>query len=204
MLLSALAYLHEAPPARPDIVYIMADDLGYGDLGCYGQSKTPTPNIDQLAEEGMAFQQFYAASPVCAPTRYSLLTGRHQGHAAIRGNKELGGFKPNDTEGQTAMPLSETTLSELLKANGYSTAIVGKWGVGSPQKDAHPEDHGFDFSYTYLCQRRAHNLYPVYLWRGRQPDLLMNPVFAAHQKLDAPLESEEAYWARYGGANYAP
>lgn len=182
----------------------MADDLGYHDFGCYGQTKIPTTHIDQLANEGIRFTQFYAASPVCAPTRCSLLTGRHQGHAAIRGNKEYGGFGPNDAEGQTPLPLSEHTLPEFLKSKGYSTAIVGKWGVGSPRKDERPEDHGFDFSYTYLCQRRAHNYYPAYLWRGYQPDLLKNGVFSAHQKLDVPLSSEQEYWKQYRGVDYAP
>ena len=98
MLTLALTLLPTPPP--PNIVYIMADDLGYAELGCYGQQKIPTPNIDRLASEGMRFTRFYAPSPVCAPTRASVLTGKHQGHAAIRGNKETGGFGPNDPEGQ--------------------------------------------------------------------------------------------------------
>lgn len=191
-------------PTKPTIVYVMADDLGYGDVGCFGQTKIPTPNIDRLAQEGMRLKQYYSASPVCAPTRYSLMTGRHQGFATIRGNKENGGFGPNDTEGQTSFPLSEATLPEFLKKQGYATALVGKWGIGSPRKDEHPEDHGFDFFYGYLCQRRAHNLYPAYLWKGRQPDLLSNHVFSAHQKIDAPLANEKDYWRAYQGADYAP
>jgi arylsulfatase A-like enzyme len=191
-------------PVKPTIIYVMADDLGYGDIGCFGQTKIPTPNIDRLAREGMRLTQYYSASPVCAPTRYSLMTGKHQGLATIRGNKENGGFSPNDPEGQAPFPLSETTLPEFLKRQGYATALVGKWGIGSPRKDEHPEDHGFDFFYGYLCQRRAHNLYPAYLWKGRQPDLLANPVFSAHQRIDAPLANENAYWQRYQGADYAP
>ncbi|MBS1720285.1 MAG: arylsulfatase [Armatimonadetes bacterium] len=202
MLACALTLL--LAPSKPNIVYIMADDLGYGDIGCFGQTKIPTPNIDRLASEGMRLTQYYSASPVCAPTRYSLMTGRHQGVATIRGNKENGGFGPNDPEGQAAFPITERTLPEFLRSQGYSTALVGKWGIGSPRKDEHPEDHGFDFFYGYLCQRRAHNLYPAYLWRGRQPDLLSNPVFSAHQKIDAPLASEADYWRRYQGADYAP
>ena len=182
----------------------MADDLGYGDIGCFGQTKIPTPNIDRLAQEGMRLKQYYSASPVCAPTRYSLMTGRHQGVAAIRGNRENGGFGPNDTEGQASFPLAETTLPEFLKKQGYATALVGKWGIGSPRKDEHPEDHGFDFFYGYLCQRRAHNLYPAYLWKGRQPDLLANKVFSAHQRIDAPLATEKDYWTAYQGADFAP
>ncbi|MBL8066102.1 MAG: arylsulfatase [Chthonomonadaceae bacterium] len=191
-------------PAKPSIVYVMADDLGYGDVGCFGQTKIPTPHIDRLAQEGMRLTQYYSASPVCAPTRYSLMTGKHQGNAAIRGNKENGGFGPNDPEGQTPFPLSEKTLPEFLKKQGYATALVGKWGIGSPRKDEHPEDHGFDFFYGYLCQRRAHNLYPAYLWKGRQPDLLSNQVFSAHQKIEAPLANEADYWRSYQGSDYAP
>jgi arylsulfatase A len=197
-----LAVIEPVPP--PSIVYVMADDLGYGDLGCFGQTKIPTPNIDQLAREGMRMTQFYSASPVCAPTRYSLMTGKHQGHAAIRGNKERGGFGPNEPEGQTSIALSERTLAEFLQEKGYATALVGKWGIGSPLKNEHPEDHGFDFFYGYLCQRRAHNLYPAYLWKGRQPDLLKNPVFAAHQRIEAPLESDEAYLKHFQGTEYGP
>lgn len=192
------------PPAPPTIVYIMADDLGYGDLGCFGQTKIPTPHVDRLASEGMRLTQYYSAAPVCAPTRYSLMTGKHQGHATIRGNKENGGFGPNDEEGQAAFPTTELTLAEFLRKQGYATALVGKWGIGSPRKDEHPLDHGFDFFYGYLCQRRAHNLFPAYLWRNRQPDLLANGVFSAHQKIAAPLAEEQQYWQRYAGQDYAP
>ncbi len=189
---------------RPNIVYIMADDLGYGELGCYGQKLIPTPNIDQLAREGAILMRFYAPSPVCAPTRASLLTGKHQGHATIRGNKEVGGFGPNDAEGQFPLPKSETTVAEVLKRAGYATALVGKWGLGGPQLGQSPLDHGFDRFYGYLCQRRAHNYYPPYLWSDRQPDLLGNPVFNAHQKIAEPLATEDEYYTRYTGPQFAP
>lgn len=189
----------------PNIVYIMADDLGYGELGCYGQEKIPTPNVDRLAREGMKMTRFYSASPVCAPTRYSLLTGKHQGVAAIRGNKEQGGFGANDKEGQFPIPASETTIAEMLKGKGYATAIVGKWGLGGPAPAEHPLNHGFDTFYGYLCQRRSHNFYPTYLWSDFQPDLLAgNRVFNPHQRIQEPLPSAEDYDARFGGATYAP
>ena len=189
----------------PNIVYIMADDLGYGELGCYGQQKIPTPNIDRLAKEGVKFTRFYSPSPVCAPTRYSLMTGRHQGHANIRGNTEKGGFGPNDPEGQFPIPKTDTTIAEVLKKAGYQTGIVGKWGLGGPEPGETPMDHGFDFFYGYLCQRRAHNYYPPYLWKNHQVDLLMgNRPFNAHQKINAPLDSDEAYRERFAGADYAP
>lgn len=188
----------------PNIVYIMADDLGYREVGCFGQKKIPTPNIDRLAAEGAIMTRYYAASPVCAPTRYSLLTGKHQGHAAIRGNKEQGGFGPNDREGQMPMPASEVLLSEVLKAAGYRTGIVGKWGLGGSSPGQNPRDHGFDFFYGYLCQRRAHNYYPPYLWNGYDVDLLGNPVYSAHQKIAKPLASEDDYYREFGGPGYAP
>lgn len=192
-----------ATVSRPNIVYIMADDLGYGELGCYGQKKVPTPNLDRLASEGIRMTRAYAGSPVCAPTRYSLLTGKHQGHAAIRGNKEQGGFGPNDKEGQTPISAPETTLAEVLHRTGYRTGIVGKWALGGTGIGQSPLDHGFESFYGYLCQRRAHNFYPPYLWRDRDPDLLGNPVFSAHQKVDLPLASESDYETRYGGPAYS-
>lgn len=198
------ALLHQATVAqKPNIVYIMADDLGYGEVGCYGQEKIPTPNIDRLAAEGVKFTQGYASSPVCAPSRASLLTGKNQGHAVIRGNKEQGDFSPNGVEGQFPMPASEKTIAELLKENGYRTGIVGKWGLGGPNPGETPMDHGFDRFYGYLCQRRSHTFYPPYLWSNHQPDLLDNPVYNAHQKIDAALPSEDDYYARYGGKTYS-
>lgn len=187
----------------PNIVYIMADDLGYGELGCFGQEKIPTPHIDRLAKEGMKLTRSYSASPVCAPTRYSLLTGKHQGNAAIRGNKERGGFGPNDPEGQTPLAESEVTIAELLKKRGYRTGLVGKWGLGSPDPKEHPLNHGFDTFYGYLCQRRAHSFYPAALWRNHEVDLLDNPVYPAHQKIAEPLATEEEYEQRFGGKTYS-
>lgn len=194
-----------AAAAKPNIVYIMCDDMGFGELGCYGQEKIPTPNIDRLASQGVKMTRFYTASPVCAPTRCSLLTGKHQGHAAIRGNVEKGGFGPTDPEGQMDLPKTETTIAEVLHQGGYRTGLVGKWGLGGPNPEGHPLSHGFDMFYGFICQRRAHNYYPPYLWSNYQVDLLPgNPVFSAHQKIAAPLESEEEYRRRYAGQTYAP
>lgn len=193
------------PVARPNIVYIMADDLGFGEVGCFGQTKVPTPNIDRLAAEGAKMTRFYTASPVCAPTRCSLMTGKHQGHAAIRGNKEKGGFGPNDPEGQMDLPAGETTIAEVLRRGGYRTGLVGKWGLGGPNPEGHPLNHGFDFFYGYICQRRAHNYYPTYLWNGFQPDILPgNAGINPHQKITAPLATEDAYYRQFGGQTYAP
>lgn len=204
MPLALLAAALLAPPTRPNIVYVMADDLGYGEVGCFGQKLIPTPNIDRLADQGIRLTRFYSPSPVCAPTRASVLTGKHQGHAAIRGNKEQGGFGPNDPEGQFPLPKSERTIAELLRKAGYATAIVGKWGLGGTGAGENPLDHGFDRFYGYLCQRRAHNYYPPYLWSDRQPDLLGNPVYDAHQKIAAPLATEAEYYERYTGPTWSP
>ncbi|MFN3683533.1 MAG: arylsulfatase [Fimbriimonadaceae bacterium] len=204
MLPGLLATAAPAPPPV-NIVCILADDLGYGELGCYGQQHVPTPNIDRLAREGIRFTRFYAASPVCAPTRCSLLTGKHQGHAAVRGNKERGAFDVRGLEGQFPLPRSERTIAGVLRRAGYATALVGKWGLGSPLPGQRPNDHGFDRFYGLLCQRRAHDHYPAYLWSDFDVDPLPgNVVRNAHQRLSSPLESEDEYYERYGGGTYAP
>src|SRR6056297_3535693 len=146
--------------SKPNIIYIMADDLGYADLGCYGQEIIQTPNIDKLADQGIRFTQHYAASTVCAPSRCGLMTGMHMGHAEVRGNKEV------DPSGQ--MPLSDSTITvaEMLKKAGYSTALIGKWGLGVENTSGEPNKQGFDLYYGILDQILAHNLYPEYLLRN--------------------------------------
>ncbi|MEM1135311.1 MAG: arylsulfatase [Bacteroidota bacterium] len=153
-------------PTLPNIIYILADDLGYGDLSCYGQTNFKTPNIDKLAAEGMLFTQHYSGSTVCAPSRSALMTGLHTGHTFIRGNKEV---KP---EGQ--YPLADTifTLPELLKQQGYVTGAFGKWGLGYPGSEGDPLNQGFDTFFGYNCQRLAHHYYPYYLWDNNQKYML--------------------------------
>jgi len=146
----------------PNVIFIMADDLGYGDLGCYGQTGFSTPNIDKLAEEGILFTQHYSGSTVCAPSRSSLLTGMHTGHTYIRGNKEV------FPEGQHALPDSIFTIAELFKSRGYVTAIFGKWGLGFPGSEGDPLNQGFDFFTGYNCQRMGHNYFPEYLWYNHE------------------------------------
>jgi len=148
----------------PNIIYIMADDLGYGDLGCYGQKIIKTPNIDKLAEEGMRFTDHYAGSTVCAPSRCCLMTGLHSGHAWIRGNARIP-LRPSDA-----------TVAELLKQAGYTTGIIGKWGLGEPETTGIPNRQGFDYWFGYLNQRHAHNYYPEYLWRNEEKFELKNEV----------------------------
>lgn len=149
----------------PNIIFIMADDLGYGDLSCYGQNKFSTPNIDALATEGMRFTQFYSGSTVCAPTRSTIMTGQHTGHTRVRGNgrkfgEEHIGLKPEDV-----------TIAEVLKDAGYTTGIVGKWGLGAEGTNAVPTRKGFDFFYGFLDQHNAHFFYPPYLWKNETKEL---------------------------------
>lgn len=150
----------------PNIIYIIADDLGYGDLSCYGQKHFQTPNIDRLAEEGMRFTQHYAGTTVCAPSRSVLMTGLHTGHTPIRGNKE---WQP---EGQWPLPDSAYTMAEMLKTAGYVTGAFGKWGLGFVDTEGAPHRQGFDRFYGYNCQRLAHNYYPAHLWNNEEKIIL--------------------------------
>jgi len=147
---------------KPNIIFILADDLGYGDLGCYGQQKIATPNLDRMAADGMRFTDHYAGSTVCAPSRCALMTGLHTGHCYVRGNREA---KPM---GQTPIPPEIVTVAELLKEAGYVTALIGKWGLGGPGSTGVPNKQGFDYFYGYLCQRHAHNYYPEFLFRNEE------------------------------------
>lgn len=150
----------------PNIVFILADDLGYGDLSCYGQQKFSTPNIDRLAQQGMLFRQHYSGCTVSAPSRASLMTGLHTGHTFIRGNRE---WKP---EGQYPMEASAYTIAEMLKTKGYITGAFGKWGLGYIDTEGDPNAQGFDLFYGYNCQGLAHNYYPDHLWNNHEKILL--------------------------------
>jgi len=149
---------------KPNIIYILADDLGYGDLGCYGQQTISTPQIDKMASEGIRFTNHYAGSTVCAPSRCTLMTGRDTGHARVRGNANVP-LRPEDT-----------TVAELLKNAGYSTALIGKWGLGEAGSTGTPSRQGFDYFFGYLNQIRAHNSYPDYLWRNEEKVALDNKI----------------------------
>jgi arylsulfatase A-like enzyme len=150
----------ELQQTAPNIIYILADDLGYGDLGSYGQDKFTTPHLDQLAMGGIRFTRHYSGSTVCAPSRSVLMTGLHTGHTPIRGNQEV---KP---EGQWPLPASAHTLAEGLKEVGYVTGAFGKWGLGYPGSEGDPVNQGFDRFFGYNCQRYAHRYYPEYLWEN--------------------------------------
>jgi len=156
--------------AKPNIVFILADDLGYGDLGCFGQDKIRTPNIDRLAAEGMRFTQFYAGASVCAPSRCVLMTGKHGGRCRVRGNAPIA-----QRLKQSLMP-EDITVAKLLQQAGYATALVGKWGLGDADTPGHPLQQGFDFFFGYLDQIHAHMFYPEWLWRNRDKVMLPNEV----------------------------
>lgn len=151
---------------KPNIVYILADDLGYGDLGFTGQEYIATPNIDKLAAEGMFFTAHYSGSTVCAPSRSTLVSGLHTGHAPVRGNYEI------QPEGQYPLPDSVFTVFESLKASGYTTGAFGKWGLGYPGSEGDPNNQGVDVFYGYNCQRMGHNYYPYHLWHNQDSVIL--------------------------------
>ncbi len=186
---------------KPNIIYIYADDLGYGEIGPYGQKKIKTPNLDRMAAEGMRFTRHYTSSPVCAPARSMLLTGRHGGHSFIRGNYELGGFKDEEEGGQMPLPEGTKTIAGVLKEAGYQTAAVGKWGLGGPGSSGHPNRQGFDYFYGYLDQKQAHNYYPTHLWENGQKDELNNTFIEVHRKMDPA--SGDAGFDYYKGKDYS-
>jgi arylsulfatase A len=163
-----MVFIQTKPAARrpPNIVFIVADDLGYGDISCYGQQRFTTPNIDRLATEGMKFTQAYAGTAVCSPSRSSFFTGQHTGHTPVRGNLAV---KP---EGQYPLPDSSVIIPQVLKQAGYATGCFGKWGLGGPGTSGDPLNKGFDEFFGYNSQTLAHNYYPYYLWHNREKVML--------------------------------
>jgi len=155
-------------PPRPNVVLILADDLGWGEPGCYGQRKIPTPHIDRLAAEGMRFTQFYAGAPVCAPSRCVLMTGLHLGHAEIRDNRAARGRFPEFTEGQHPLSAAARTFSQVFREAGYATGAMGKWGLGPVGSTGDPQAQGFDLFFGFNCQSVAHSYYPAALWRNAE------------------------------------
>ncbi len=170
---------------RPNVIFILADDLGYGDLGCYGQELISTPNIDKMAADGMLFTQYYAGSTVSAPSRCALLTGYHTGHADIRGNKEL------PYEGQLGMEERTMTIAEMLKAEGYTTGAFGKWGLGAPGGFGDPNNKGFDEFFGYNCQRHSHRYYPTHLWHNQDKVMLLGNDNYAKKTTFAPDQIQD-------------
>lgn len=180
-------------PAKPNIIFIFADDMGYGDVGCYGQQLIETPNMDKLAAHGKIFTNAYSASPVSASSRCGLLTGLHMGHAYIRGNDpwtERGDvwdyYKTSNNpslEGQRPIPAETITIPELLKKQGYATGCFGKWGLGAPFTEGAPEKQGFDIFYGYNCQRQAHTYFPNHLWKNNERIAMNNEIIPPATRL---------------------
>jgi len=158
---------------KPNIIFIMADDLGYTDIGCYGQEKIQTPNLNRMAAEGMKFTQCYTGAPVCAPARSTLMTGQHSGHTRVRGNFGKGGVKGlGGVNGRVPLKPEDTTIAEVLKEAGYVTGMMGKWGLGEPNTTGEPHKKGWDEFVGFLNQRRAHTYYPDYIWRNQDKWIL--------------------------------
>jgi len=183
------AHMFGSSKNKPNIIFVLADDLGYGDLGCYGQQKIQTPNIDRMAAEGMRFTDHYAGSTVCAPSRCSLMTGVHTGHTYVRGNREI------QPMGQLPLRPDTTTIPRLLKKAGYTTALCGKWGLGGPGSTGIPNKQGFDFFFGYLCQRHAHNYYPEFLFRNEERVPLVGNKVAEPRPDGAGVAVERAQYS---------
>ncbi|RMF45014.1 MAG: N-acetylgalactosamine-6-sulfatase [Planctomycetota bacterium] len=188
------------PVRRPNVVLIIADDLGYRELGCYGQKKIRTPNIDELAQQGMRFTQHYSGNAVCAPSRCVLMTGKHPGHAFVRDNRST------PPEGQWPIPDSEFTMAEAFRQAGYVTGAFGKWGLGGPTSSGRPLNQGFDRFFGYNCQAHAHSYYPSYLWDNEQHiELKNNPPVPGHASLPAGADpADPRSYDVFKGQDYAP
>jgi len=200
---------------KPNIILFFYDDLGYGELGAYGQKIIQTKNIDNLANNGLKFTNFYSGSPVCAPSRSILLTGLHAGHTKIRGNHEYGSrgdvwdyYKMSEDpnlEGQYPIGKEELIFPKLLKGAGYTNAMVGKWGLGPPNSTSIPTEMGFSYFYGYNCQRMAHNLYPPHLWENEDRDMLDNEVISPKLKLQPGQDPyKEENYNVFNQNDYAP
>ncbi len=171
-----------AQTPRPNIIFILADDLGYGDLGCYGQKEIQTPSLDRMASEGLRFTQAYSGSTVCAPSRCCLMTGRHTGHATVRGNMQP----------EAGLGPDETTVASMLKGAGYRTALFGKWGLGGPGTGSVPNTRGFDEFYGYQNQLHAHNSYPEHLWDNQNESFLTANWFDQRKQFSNDLFTQRA------------
>lgn len=185
---------------KPNIVFFLADDLGYGELGCYGQEKIRTPHIDALAREGMLFTQAYAGNAVCAPSRCVLMTSKHPGHATVRSNLRM------EPEGQYPIGDAEITLAERLQGLGYVCGAFGKWGLGNVWSEGNPNKQGFHRFFGYNCQGKAHTYYPESLWSDSEVfPLKNNPPIPGHEGLDPGANPmDPASYNKFKGQDWAP
>ncbi len=199
LLLTAFSS-YGAAADKPNIVFFLADDLGYGELGCYGQEKIKTPRIDSIAAEGMRFTRAYSGNAVCAPSRCVLMTSKHPGKATIRNNKRV------EPEGQYPIGADEITLAERLKAEGYVCGAFGKWGLGNVWSEGNPTKQGFDRFFGYNCQTLAHSYYPESLWSNNDPfPLKNNPPIPGHANLAPGADpSDPASYKQFVGQDYSP
>lgn len=200
LFFAATSMVKSADERKPNVIFILADDLGYRELGCFGQKLIKTPNIDRLASQGMRLTQHYSGNAVCAPSRCVLLTGKHPGHAFVRDNKST------PPEGQWPIPDSEVTLAELFKQQGYATGAMGKWGLGGPGSTGEPLKQGVDRFFGYNCQSHAHSYYPSYLWDNSQHVTLKNdPEIPGHGGLAPGSDpADPKSYDLYKGQDYAP
>lgn len=189
-----------AAAERPNIVFILADDLGWGELGCYGQTKIRTPHLDRLASQGMRFTHAYSGAPVCAPARCTLMTGLHLGHAQVRGNKQVTNANGKPGEGQHPLVAGTVTLPSTLKAAGYVTGAMGKWGLGPVDSTGAPHHMGIDHFFGYNCQSVAHSYYPPHLWRNTEKVPQNSPAIPGGKK----QPEGEVRYEDWEGQQYAP
>ncbi len=201
LLTLAVALNAQTVAADPlNVVFILADDLGWGEVGCYGQKRIPTPNIDRLAAQGMRFTQHYSGAPVCAPSRCVLMTGKHLGHAEVRGNLQAQTRFPEFAEGQYPLSAEAVTLAQMFQKAGYTTSAMGKWGLGPVGSTGDPNRKGFDLFFGYNCQAVAHSFYPAHLWRNAEKITINSKPVPGHAKQpEGEVKLED--WI---GETYAP
>ena len=214
-LSAATSALPEQKNDKPNIIYILADDLGRGELGCFDQEKIETPNIDALSRAGMTFTNHYSGQAVSGPSRCVLFTGLHSGHSYIRGNDEMKSrgavwdhramLADSTLEGQHPVPANTVMIPQMMKKAGYTTACIGKWGLGYPGSVSTPNKMGFDFFYGYNCQRQAHTYYPPFLYRNECREYLNNKLLVPGTRLDKGADPyDEKSYAKYVQNDYAP
>lgn len=201
--MSGMLYAQKGIHRKPNIILIYADDLGYAETEPYGQQKIKTPHITALANAGMRFTNHYSGSPVCAPSRCMLMTGKHSGQSYIRGNYGLGGDTDSLEAGQMPLPEGTVTIAKMLQQAGYNTGAIGKWGLGMHDNSGSPNKQGFDYFFGYLDQKQAHNYYPSHLWENDQRYPLDNPWKFVHRPLN-PAVARDADFDFFKGKDYAP
>ena len=205
----------KTPERKPNVIFILMDDAGYGDFGCYGQTRIETPNIDSLAARGIRFTDMYSAAPLSSPARCGLLTGMHTGHAQIRANDEMTArgdvwnheamLRDSTLEGQAPLKAGTPTLGSVMRQGGYRTAMIGKWGVGGPATESTPNKMGFDEYFGCICQRQAHCYYPPFLWENDRRIYLDNELLPPGTPLDEGADPLDPHsYDKYTQRTYSP